>query len=104
MWSSRWNENWQGKRKYPEKNCPNATLSTTNPTQSELGTNTGRSDEKAATNRLSYGTAFEVPYSNSSKPSSFNLNVTKLMVNLHKDLHAFLNGTLSTVCSLLILM
>jgi hypothetical protein len=30
MWSSRWNENWQGKRKYSEKTCPSATLSTTN--------------------------------------------------------------------------
>jgi hypothetical protein len=32
VWSSRWNENWQGKPKYLEKTCPSATLSTTNPT------------------------------------------------------------------------
>jgi hypothetical protein len=25
MWSSRWNENWQGKPKYSEKTCPSAT-------------------------------------------------------------------------------
>jgi hypothetical protein len=31
MWSSRWNENWQGKPKYPEKTCSSATFSTTNP-------------------------------------------------------------------------
>jgi hypothetical protein len=36
VWSSRWNENWQGKPKYSEKTCSNATLSTTNPTWSEL--------------------------------------------------------------------
>jgi hypothetical protein len=29
VWSSRWNENWQGKPKYWEKTCPSATLSTT---------------------------------------------------------------------------
>jgi hypothetical protein len=32
VWSSQWNENWQGKPKYSEKTCPNANLSTTNPT------------------------------------------------------------------------
>jgi hypothetical protein len=32
LWSSPWNEDWQGKPKYSEKNCPSATLSTTNPT------------------------------------------------------------------------
>jgi hypothetical protein len=31
LWSSGWNENWQGKPKYWEKTCPSATLSTTNP-------------------------------------------------------------------------
>jgi hypothetical protein len=30
LWSSRWNENWQGKPKDSEKTCPSATLSTTN--------------------------------------------------------------------------
>jgi hypothetical protein len=32
LWSSRWNEKWQGKPKYSEKTCPISTLSTTNPT------------------------------------------------------------------------
>jgi hypothetical protein len=36
VWSSRRNENWQGKQKYPEKTCPSATLSTTNPTRHGL--------------------------------------------------------------------
>jgi hypothetical protein len=31
VWSSRWND-WQGTPKYPQKTCPNANLSTTNPT------------------------------------------------------------------------
>jgi hypothetical protein len=34
MWSRRWNDNWQ-------KTCPSATLSTTNPTWLDLGSNPG---------------------------------------------------------------
>jgi hypothetical protein len=56
-WSNWWNENWQGKPKYSEKTCPSATLFTTNPTWSGLGSNPGRSLEKPAINGLSYGTA-----------------------------------------------
>jgi hypothetical protein len=56
VWSSRWNENWQGKPKYSEKTCPSTTLSTTNPTWSDLGSNLGHRYGKPATNRLSYGT------------------------------------------------
>jgi hypothetical protein len=56
MWSSRWNEKWWKKQKYSEKTCPNATLSTTNPTWPDLGWNPGRRDRKPVTNRLSYGT------------------------------------------------
>jgi hypothetical protein len=58
VWSSRSNENWQGKPKCSEKTCPSTTLSTTNPTWPYLGWNPGRRAGKAATNRLSYGTAF----------------------------------------------
>jgi hypothetical protein len=57
LWSSWRNEDWQGKPKYSEKTCPSATLSTTNPTWPDLGSNPGRRGGKAATNRLSYGTA-----------------------------------------------
>jgi hypothetical protein len=42
VWSSRWNEDWQGKLKYWEKTCPSATLSTINPTWHDLGSNAGR--------------------------------------------------------------
>jgi hypothetical protein len=41
IWRSRWNENWQGKPKCSEETCPNATLSTTNPTWRKLGSNPG---------------------------------------------------------------
>jgi hypothetical protein len=57
LWSSRWNENWQVKPKYSEKTCPSATLSTTNPTWPDLGSNPGRRGWKPATKRLSYGMA-----------------------------------------------
>jgi hypothetical protein len=56
VWSSRWNENWQGKPKYSEKTYPSATLSTTNPTWPDLGSILGRCGGKLVTNRLSYGT------------------------------------------------
>jgi hypothetical protein len=45
------------KMNYLEKTCPSATLSTTNPTWPDLGSNPGRRGGKPATNRLSYGTA-----------------------------------------------
>jgi hypothetical protein len=57
LWSNWWNEDWQGKSKYSENTCPNATLSTTNPTRPEPGTNPGRRGGSPATNRLSYGAA-----------------------------------------------
>jgi hypothetical protein len=60
VWSSRWIDNWQGKPKYSKKACSNATLSTINPTWPDLGSNPGRRGGKPATNRLSYGTAFDL--------------------------------------------
>jgi hypothetical protein len=45
MWSSRWNENCQGKPKYSDKTCPSANLSITNPKWPNLSSN-------PATNRL----------------------------------------------------
>jgi hypothetical protein len=62
LWSSSWNEDWQGKPKHSEKTCSSATLSTTNPTWPDLGSNPGRRSGKPATNRLSYGTAESDPY------------------------------------------
>jgi hypothetical protein len=49
VWSSRWNENWQGKPKYSEETSPSATLSTTDPTWPDLGSNPGRRGGKPAT-------------------------------------------------------
>jgi hypothetical protein len=57
VWSSRWNENWQGKLKYSEKTCLNATLSIIHPTWPDLGLNQGRRDGKPANNYLRYDTA-----------------------------------------------
>jgi hypothetical protein len=58
VWSSLWNENWQGRQKYSEKPYPSATLSTTNPTWPDLSSNSGCRGGNPATNRLSYGTAY----------------------------------------------
>jgi hypothetical protein len=56
VWRIWWNE-WQGKPKYSEKTCPDATLSTTIPTWPDPGLNPGRCGGKPATNRFSYGAA-----------------------------------------------
>jgi hypothetical protein len=47
-----------GKPKYSEKTRPSVTLSTTDPTWPDPGSNPGRRGGKPATNCLSYGTAF----------------------------------------------
>jgi hypothetical protein len=39
------------------KTCPSATLSTTNPTSAEPGSNLGLRSRRSATNRLSHGLA-----------------------------------------------
>jgi hypothetical protein len=57
VWSSQWNENWQGKLKYSEKTCPSVTFSATNPTLPDLGLDLGHCIGKPVTNLLSCGTA-----------------------------------------------
>jgi hypothetical protein len=57
LWSNWWNEDWQGKPKCSEKTYPSATLSITNPTWPDPGSNPGRRGGKPASNRLSYGAA-----------------------------------------------
>jgi hypothetical protein len=60
LWSNWWNEDWQWKPKYSEETCPSATLSTTNSTWPDPGSNPGRRGGKPATNRLTYGAAWVV--------------------------------------------
>jgi hypothetical protein len=58
FWSNWWNDDWQGKRKYSEKTCPSATLSTTKSHMTRPGARTpDRSGGKPATNCLGYGAA-----------------------------------------------
>jgi hypothetical protein len=47
----------RGNRSTRRKTCPSVTLSTTNPTWPDPGSNSGRRGGKPATNRLSYGAA-----------------------------------------------
>jgi hypothetical protein len=70
LWSSWWNEDWQGKPKYSKKTCPSATLFTTNPTWPDPGSNPGRRGGKPATNHLSYGTAHHLELNPSKKNTS----------------------------------
>jgi hypothetical protein len=54
--------NWQGKTEVlggGGGTCPTATLSTTNPTWTDPGSNPGLRGGRPAANRLSHGTAFE---------------------------------------------
>jgi hypothetical protein len=51
-----WGENGQGKPNHSEKTCTIATLSITNPTCPDLGSNPDRRGGKPATNLLRYGT------------------------------------------------
>jgi hypothetical protein len=52
----------KGKPKYSKKTCPSATLSTTNLTWHDLGSNKGRRGGKPANNCLRYGTACQLLY------------------------------------------
>jgi hypothetical protein len=53
----RWNETDRGKPKYSGKTRPSATLSSTNPTWTDPGSNPDLRGDRPATNRLSHGTA-----------------------------------------------
>jgi hypothetical protein len=54
----RWNETDRGKTEVlGKKTCPSATLSTTNPTWTDPGSNPGLRGGRQAANRLSHGTA-----------------------------------------------
>jgi hypothetical protein len=53
-----WNEIDRGKPTTRRKPCPSATLSTTNSTWTDPGSNPGLRSERPATNRLSHGTAY----------------------------------------------
>jgi hypothetical protein len=77
LWSNWWYEDWQGKPKYSEKTCPSATLSTTNPTRPDPGSNPGRRSGKPATNRLSYGAALK-----------FTLLITVMVLDNVNGIHA----------------
>jgi hypothetical protein len=58
-----WNDIEREKPKNSEKICPSATLSTTNLTVTDPGTNLDLRGEKSATNRLSHRTAELLVYS-----------------------------------------
>jgi hypothetical protein len=78
-WRIWWNE-WQGKPKYSEKTCPDATLSTTNPTWPDPELNLGRRGGKPATNR---GQIF--PYTTLQS----NNSSVHTKVDSHKDVTTF---------------
>jgi hypothetical protein len=74
-WKSRWIENCKEKPKYPEKICPSATLSTASPTWPDLGSKPGHHGGNPVTNRLKYGSAFELnllTFSDISLPHSWS--------------------------------
>ena len=56
----RWNEIDRGSRSTRRETWLSATLSTTNPTWTDPGSNPGLRDERTATNRLSHGTVLHM--------------------------------------------
>jgi hypothetical protein len=66
------------------KTCPSATLSTTNPTWTEPGSNPGLRGGRPAVNRLSHGTALRLGLPSGLSPSGFP---TKSMYTSHKQLN-----------------
>jgi hypothetical protein len=74
LWRNWWNVDLQGKPKYSEKTCSNATLSTTYRTWLDPGLNPGSHSGKPATNRLSYGAAL---FKNNYKDDKKIRNVKK---------------------------
>jgi hypothetical protein len=88
VWSSWWNEFYQGRPKYSEKTCPSATLSTTNPTCPNLWSNPAHCGGKPATNRpMALKMFFETgaPSENSSffLPASLGHVLCACHINLH---------------------
>jgi hypothetical protein len=55
-----WWTDWQGNPKYSVGNVYNATLLTTNPTQTGMELNQGLCNERPATNSLSYQNSYQL--------------------------------------------
>jgi hypothetical protein len=61
------------------KTCPSATLSTTNPTSTDPGSNPGLRGERLATNRLNHGTATSCSYQTDKWAKPGNLKGSKVL-------------------------
>jgi hypothetical protein len=55
-----WNDNDKGKWNIQRKTCPITTLSTTNPTRTDLGSNLGLHGKRPVSNCSSHGTLFQL--------------------------------------------
>jgi hypothetical protein len=73
-WTIWWNEDGRGNRITQRILCSSATLSTTNPTWPDPGSNPGRRGGKPATNSLSYGAALS--YLTHSLWRTFSINLS----------------------------
>jgi hypothetical protein len=60
LMEQQWKEIDRGKPTIRRQTCPSATLSTTNVTWTDPGSNPGLRGERPATNRLSHGTALSL--------------------------------------------
>jgi hypothetical protein len=100
-WIIWWNE-WQGKPKYSEKTCPDATLSTTNPTWPEPGLNPDRRGGKPATNRFSYGAAMSSYNWSAFCPSPSTTFTNQFILDVDIQVNQFLPALLYIKTSLYI--
>jgi hypothetical protein len=69
-----------------ERSCPSATLSTTNPTWPDPGSNPGRRGGKPATNRLSYGVALRIFFESYCPSTPGCPSQTQFLVGRRHDL------------------
>jgi hypothetical protein len=88
VWTSGWNENWQGKPKYSEKTCPTATLPTTKPHDLTWARTWGRRGGNPAINRLTYVTALTWMFTRDTEKSQERtepLRIADIQAGLRSD-------------------
>jgi hypothetical protein len=91
LWRNWWNGDWQRKPKFSEKTCPSATLSTTNPTWLDPGSNPGRRGGNPATNHLSYGAATK-EVREQWCPTGRKFKLRKYVIKLSGDIRVIVIG------------
>jgi hypothetical protein len=81
----RWNDTDRKNRRTHREPCHSATLSTTNPTWTDPGTNSGLRGERPTTNRLSHGTAKNTSHHRGGNWTTNQFSDTYISKNLKEN-------------------